>query len=183
MAYDLRIQTGVAANIAKRRLNPPLRREMGVAGRKMVSDANKLMEKDFDLDRVYERRRFPGSRRAKKALDFQISEDADGSLTLGFRVVGGEEVLKRIIFMNWGTRAHEIRPSGAWELTGVRGGIEVRFGARPRGGAGTGRLAWLDASGNVVIKGSVNHPGQLGKGFLQDARDLAVENLKRSIAS
>lgn len=176
------IQTGVAENIVKRKLAPPLRRELTAAGRKMAEDATGLMTGDYDLERPYERRRFPGSRRAKTALDFQITEDADGSLTLGFRVLGGEEVLKRIIFMNWGTRAHTIRPSGAWELTGVRGGISVRLGDRSGGSGSYGRLAWIDESGDVVIRGEVQHPGQTGTGFLQDARDLAVDNLKRSIA-
>ena len=149
----------------------------------MVEDATKLMQGDFNLERPYERRRYPGSRRATTALDFQIQEDGDGAFTLGFRVLGGEEVLKRIIFMNWGTREHEIKPSGAWELTGVRGGISVRLGDRS-GATGWqgGRLAWVDENGAVVIRGSVWHPGQKSTGFLQDARDLAVENLKRSIA-
>jgi hypothetical protein len=176
------IESGVAGNVVKRKLAAPLRRELGAVGRQMTKDAVGLMEGDYDLERPYERRRYPGSRRAKSALDFQIQEDGDGEFTLGFRVLGGEDVLKRIIFMNWGTRPHQIWPSGNWELTGIRGGITVRSGARPTGGAGSGRLAWTDENGQVVIRGHVDHPGQSGTGFLQDARDLAVENLKRSIA-
>ena len=93
-------------------------------------------------------------------------------------MLGGEDVFKRIIFLNYGTRPHRIYPSSNWPLTGVRGGAGDRFGAKPRGGANQPLLAWTESNGSVVAP-EVDHPGTEGEGFLEAALD---ESLSRFVS-
>jgi hypothetical protein len=156
-----------------------VRARLEQVGKEMVATANALMAADFNLSRPIERRRHPGSRRASEALDYAITGD-DDRLTLGFRVLGGEDVFKRILIMNYGSRPHRIYPSGAWALTGVRDftravGSGRRVGTQPM-------LAWTDEdSGEQVVTPEVDHPGTAGSGFLEEARDLAADSLRARV--
>ena len=112
------------------------------------------------------------ARRAATALDYRVT-GSSLPLEVSYRVLGGDDVLKRIIFMNFGTSAHEIRPSGTWSLTGRRGGLNVRFGGGERV-ATQPVLAWTDRRGQVVTP-EVYHPGQRGTGFLERGMQAAKD--------
>uniref|UniRef100_UPI003569B578 hypothetical protein n=1 Tax=Gemmatimonas sp. TaxID=1962908 RepID=UPI003569B578 len=102
-----------AKRFISRQASEIVRRKAVRASDEMVKLANKEMKSLFDLNRPGSRRRSPGSTRAAKALQPTI-KGREFPLTVGYRVVGGDDVVARIIFMNFGTRAHEIRPSGKW---------------------------------------------------------------------
>lgn len=155
--------------------DPAVRAGVMRAGEEMVKIANNLMAGDFNLNRPFERRRYPGSRRAATALDFAVS-GTNGNYQLEFRVLGGEDVVKRIIFMNYGTSPHMIYPSGAWSLKGQQVYSRLTRGSNvTRSGFNQPLLAWVDEdSGESVVTTEVDHPGQAGTGFLEEARDAIV---------
>jgi hypothetical protein len=159
---------GTLQRTVKLRANSIIRNRLEQVGKEMVANANALMAGDFDLNRPYDRRRHPGSRRASTALDYAISGNED-RLVLGFRVLGGDEVFKRILGMNFGTGGgHEIYPSGAWPLKRSTRAV----------------LAWPGPDGVYRPReGSVWHPGTAGTGFLEEARDVAADALKARIVA
>ena len=147
-----------AKRFISRRASEIVRRKANRAGDEMVKLANREMKSRFDLNRPGSRRRSPGSTRAAKALQPTVT-GIEFPITLGYRVVGGDEVVARIIFMNFGTRAHEIRPSGKWPNRRSLGPPE--------------RLTWLQDAKWTTLP-STFHPGQGPTGFLERARDQAV---------
>ena len=135
-------------------------------GRDMVTEANQRMGATWNLNRGYDRRRDPGSRRASTALDYHL-EGHQLPIVISYRVLGGDNVLRRIIILNFGAGRHNIRPSGNWPLTG-RGNAShfVRF----KSGAGLPRiLSWPDGAAT-----SVSHPGSAGSHFLEEGMAAAV---------
>ena len=181
VSFRLTIDPGAVRNAAKRAVGPVMRSALERSGKEMVAEATRLMGADFDLNRPMERRRYPGSRRAGSALDYAIT-GSDTDLTLGFRVLGGDEVFSRILFMNYGTRRHPITAKGGWNLKGAR--LAVRSnpikGVRGQSQSFTGMLAFPGTNqfaGRYVVVESVNHPGQKGTKFLQKARDKAARDL------
>lgn len=173
---SIRIRGDQIEVAAKRAATPRIRRATDETGKKMVEIANRLMAGEFDLDRPYERRRYPGSRRASNALDYTVTEEADGTLDLRYRVLGGPEVFKRILGMNFGTGdGHEIRPSGRWELKGRSSSSvqRTRFGGARRKSK-QNVLAWTGEDGQVVTE-EVWHPGTRATGFLQEAAAASAD--------
>jgi hypothetical protein len=156
-------------------------------GRRMVENANAGMaNQGFNLSRPPERRRYPGSRRAATALDYYV-EGKELPITVGFRILGGEEVFKRILGMNYPIPPHEIWPHGGWDLSGAA----RRTGASPKVTKLNARyligdkLAWPDPNyknGWRVFPSGQSvwwYPGRLSGGtyFLQDARDKAIDEI------
>jgi hypothetical protein len=180
VSFKLYIDEGAVRNSAKRAAGPVMRRVLEQAGKEMVDEANRLMASRFDLNRPYERRRHPGSRRAKDALDFEITGDVD-RFVVGYRVLGGDEVFKRILGLNYGTPAHKIKPSGNWALKGA--GLAVRSRpTRKQAAAGSGANGWLyfpvPEGGPYKRATRVSHPGSTkGTGFLEEARDKVARNI------
>jgi hypothetical protein len=180
VSFKLQIDPNAVRNSAKRAAGPVMRRMLEQAGEEMVRDANRLMAQRFDLNRPYERRRHPGSLRAKDALDYEITGDPD-RFVVAFRVLGGQVVLNRIIALNKGTSGHSITPSGTWELKGAR--LAVRSSpTRRQASAGIGSGGWLyfpqPEGGPYRRAREVWHPGsRKGTGFLEEARDRAVANI------
>lgn len=174
MRVQVRVASpGTAKRIAQRRLADESRHVMEDMGREMVKIANQKMAQLFDLNRPSTRRRHPGTVRAKNALDYQVDGSGPGGFgVLRYRVRGGDDVVGRIIFMNWGTGEHEISPSGAWEGRGL---TPFPPRARPRGGT---KLGWFDGEW-TVINGSVIHPGQRATHFLEEAAEEAVAKIAR----
>lgn len=164
-----------------RAADPAVKAGLMNAGKEMVNVANSLMAAEFNLNRPFERRRHPGSRRAATALDFTVTGSA-GDYQLGFRVLGGEEVFKRILGMNYGIPAHQIVPSGAWSLKGMRPPsgrssiARLRMGGGVRGGANQPLLAWVDGdTGEDVVTTEVWWYSKTPPpGFLEEARDAIV---------
>jgi hypothetical protein len=148
--------TGAFQRVVRERMALATRARLQGIGRDMVNRANSKMAANFDLNRPADRRRHPGSRRAKGALDFQI-DGSDFPITIQYRVLGGDTVRDRIIFMNWGTSRHDITPSGA---AGGNGNV----------------LAWQDGDGWVYAD-AVDHPGQRAVNFLEEAMQEAFDNL------
>lgn len=176
-----KIDMNAARFAVKRAVGPVMRRRVEQAGKEMVDTANTLMAGDFDLARPYERRRDPGSRRAATALDYAITETADGRLELRFRVLGGEQVFRRIMGMNYGLGGgHMISPNGSW---GGLGSLAVRSRPSKAGrGSGEGKLAWEPSEEfSGVVTGSVwwypTSRASEGTGFLEDAAAVAAASL------
>jgi len=171
-------QAAVRAKMT-RAADPVMRVKAEEAGKEMVRIANALMAGQFNLYRPHERRRYPGSRRAATALTHVVS-GSNSEYTVGYKVLGGDKVFKRILGMNYGTGdGHWIRPSGNWELRGA--GIFSRA-SRTQGVTRRSTqplLAWVDEdSGEDVITTEVWHPGTARTGFLQEARDAVVAQLR-----
>lgn len=180
MTVTVRIaDPGAARATIARATSAVIKREMNVVGKLMVEDAVALMRGDFNLERPYERRRWPGSRRAASALDFTVTGGPEFPLELGWRVLGGDETFKKIVGLNWGVPGHNIKGgSGTWPLKG-------KFNVNRMGGAkkrkrGTNRrpdlLAWVDEDGDVMTP-EVDHPGSEGGHFLEEALELAIFRL------
>lgn len=179
----MRVQaTVVDAGTARSGLSRALARIVGdrldLIGKDMVQLAEAKMAARYNLNRPYERRRHPGSRRAAGALDYRKDGDTVEQ-TVAFRVNGGEQVRLRILGLNYGTPAHTIAPSGAWELKGLNPrniNRARRRGAPDDAGNFTG-IAFPfgnNPAGYFITEGSVQHPGTAAGGFLQEARDEAV---------
>jgi hypothetical protein len=145
---------------ALKKIDPVVRRKMEDVGYEMTRLANKKMASRFDLGRPARRRRHEGSRRAKGALDYRVT-GSELPITVQYRVLGGDDVVARIIFLNWGTSPHFIPANGN------------------AGGNGT-HLAWEDGDGWVVIRGGTPHPGsRKGVGFLEEAMAEAIQSKLR----
>ncbi len=164
----------------RRQLGPIMRTHTEGIGKDMVAKANDLMAGRFNLNRDYERRRHPGSRRAATALDYEIV-DSDGESTVDYKVLGGDEVTLRILIMNYGSVDHDIFPNGAWELGGLNPKKVSRSSSarnKIEGGSAGDRLAYPSNTGRGYWRGqpgeSVHHPGTNGEHFLEAARDAAL---------
>lgn len=182
VSVEVKINFGVARGSLSRELARTVGPIADQIGRDMVDEANTLMETKYDLNRPFNRRRSPGTRRAATALDYQVEGGRELPVIVSYRVLGGEEVFLRILGLNYGVGAHTISPSGAWPL----GGGARRTAAGP----GTirrnprflvvGRLAWPDAllpGGWRVVNGSVQWtPGANAGGgrFLEEAAQYAA---------
>lgn len=186
----VKISTHIDMNAArfavKRAVGPVVRRRVEQAGKEMVRVANSLMAADFDLNRPYERRRHPGSRRASTALDYSITSDSSERLILRFRVLGGDEVFMRIMGMNYGVPAHTISPSGAWSLRGVS--LATRSTSSRSGTGSSGNfLAWPENGGWRVVRGSVywrpTGAASQGTHFLEEAAFVAAQSLGGVLAA
>jgi hypothetical protein len=147
-------------------------------GKDMVAGANAAMT--FNKDRPYERRRSPGSVRSANALDFVVMREGPRQSVL-YRVKGGQEVFLRIIGLNFGVPAHQIEPSGNWELTGLnpRRINRTRKRGAPEGVTASGRLAFpATATGRYVVleQGqAVMSPARAGYGFLEKGLEKAIQ--------
>lgn len=190
-----KIDAGQLKKAIDRAVAPTVIRTMENVGKDMVQEANDLMEERFDMHRPNQRRRYPGSRRAITALDYFVEVEGDRR-AIGFRVLGGKDVLNRIVFLNWGTDPHEIKPSGAWlgaggsTLAGGRNFDKLSKGRAaaakpPRSlslrGSRSGKLAFPypdEDSRYHVFDRSVFHPGShWGDGFLEVAQNEAARKL------
>ena len=163
-----------------RAVDPVLRERAEDAGKEMVRIANALMAGQFNLNRPYERRRYPGSRRASTALTHVVT-GSNSQYTVGYRVLGGEEVLQRILGMNYGMGGERvISPNGNWDLRGAR--LAVRDEPTGAGSGGGRQLAWQENGVWTNVKGSVTWKptgsASRGTGFLEEARDAAVAQIR-----
>ena len=169
MKATARLVNGSAASTyISRQAADIVRRKARLAGSEMVRLANADMASRFDLNRPGGRRRYPNSRRAATALLYRV-DGTSFPITLSYRVVGGDDVVARITFMNFGTSPHTIPLSGAWQNPWAPGTKTARAGP-------PSRLAWFE-NGEWVFpasKSAVPHPGQGPTGFLERARDEAV---------
>ena len=135
-------------------------------GEEMAKEGADLMAADHNLGRPYDRRRYPGSRRAATALDYQVT-GSSLPIRVTYRVLGGDNVTMRIVILNWGRTASNIRPSGTWPLTGRSGQSHFK---RSSTGAGVPQaVAW---PGHVYP--STVSPGSSGTKFLERGRDSTV---------
>jgi len=180
--------------------NVPIRlREKKIKGAKefarrvgsvMTEEAKREIEQRFEV-RPFERRRYPGSRRATTAISFNRAEIAsarDFPIEVDFRILGGEEVVTRINVLNNGATSHVIESTDRtgnepWPLKGV-GAVNRMAGLRQDGTRiGFDTLAWPRAGGTgfVVTREPVNWrpgPAQSKTGFLQAARDRAIQMVR-----
>ena len=136
-------------------------RSAEAAGPAMVSQANTKMAGLFNLNRDPDRRRYKGSRRAATSLDYEIVEIEPSVFTVAYTVEGGDVALKKIIFMNYGTGAHEIKP------------INGRFLVWPAGSSR--RKSWDKGRARKV-----DHPGQAGQFFLEEVAETIAERIRTS---
>lgn len=165
--------SGSAKRIMQRKASDHARHLAEDVGREMVKIANKKMAEQFNLNRPAGRRRYPGSVRASNALDYQV----DGSelpISVRYRVRGGDEVVGRIIYMNYGTRGHDIPATGAW---GGKGTTAIPSTTRKR--ISGGKLAWFEDGYWTVQDSPVGHPGQNATFFLQEAAEEALAKFAR----
>lgn len=153
------------------------------AGKRMAKRATELMDQDFNLNRPYERRRHPGSRRAATAISSEVERTGTSDYTIRYKILGGEVVEARIAGLNYGIGpGHRILPSGNWPLKGARlfartarnSGVESVFAQD--------KLAWTDEdTGQQVVTDEVWHPGMVrfpnGSSFLERARDEIAAGL------
>jgi hypothetical protein len=158
------------------------RQKSEMTGKAMVLYAEALMAGQFNLSRDYERRRHPGSRRAANALDHVITTDGNGDPTVEFRVLGGDDVLMRILIMNYGSVSHDIHPNGNWELGGLNPKKVSRTASKFNTSQTAGnRLAYPSKEGGYW-KGKpgqyVTHPGTNATNFLEEARNQAVAEMR-----
>jgi len=126
----------------------------GQAAQFMADRANLYMSQDWDLNRPYERRRWPGSPRAAGAIDWFVEQRGD-DVVFGYDIAD-EEVTLRILGLNYGIPETFITPSGNWPLSD---GI-------PKA------LSWPEGDGRRAQK-YANSGGHSGSGFLERARDDA----------
>lgn len=151
-------------------------------GARMAELANNYVRENFK-ERVYERRRHPGSRRAAGSIGFKlVSKDP---AQVDFTVAGGENVLKRVSILNYGRPDTVIESSvltgnEPWPLKGVFTENINRF---QRGQAKDVMdrpvLAWRQDNGGLKIlkNGRVVSRGVQATNFLQESRDKAVREV------
>ena len=143
------------------------------AGKQMAKRATTLMDQDFNLNRPYERRRHPGSRRAATAISSEVERNGPASYIVRYKILGGPIVEARIAGLNYGTPGHAIYPTGNWPLKNST--LAIRNTPRRTGRARTNILAVLDPStGEDWGAAYLNHPGSRGTSFLERARDEVV---------
>jgi hypothetical protein len=137
-------------------------------GEDMAREATLLMDQDYILARPYERRRYPGSRRAATAIDYRV-EGSKLPIDVFYRVLGGDNVVMRIIILNWGRKGnYPIRPSGNWPLAGRGGASHFK---RFKRGKSQGVLAWPGVVTPEVSAGGA----QSGTEFLERGMQIAVD--------
>jgi len=137
-------------------------------GADMAKEATDLMAADYDLNRPFERRRYPGSRRASTAIDYAVTNQ-HLPIDVSYRILGGDNVVMRIIILNWGRKGgYPIRPSGNWPLSGRAKGGTAKF-KRPKRGTSQGVLAWPG-----VVTDEVSATATSGTEFLERGRDIAI---------
>jgi len=151
------------------------------AGKRMAKRATELMDQDFNLNRPYERRRHPGSRRAATAISHEVERNGTADYTIRYKILGGEIVEARIAGLNYGIGSgHDIYPTGNWPLKNST--LAVRNESRKTGRPRTNILAAFDEStGEDWGAAYLHHPGMTrfpsGAGFLEKARDEIVASL------
>jgi len=146
---------------AKGAVTPQILERAEEAGQFMARRANEMMAADFDMNRPYERRRWPGSPRAAGVIDYFVEQRGE-DVVFGFaNLLSSDETTLKLLGLNYGTGGgHTIEPSGNWPLSD---GI-------PKA------LAWPDDSEKGYRSQKiVNHPGSRGTLFFQRARDEAVQ--------
>jgi len=176
----MKINAKIVSNGAvDKQLAPIMKAKVEAIGRDMVDAANDQMAASFNMGTPYERRRHPGSRRASTALTHEVTQGKK-SYEVNFRVVGGDEVLMRILILNYGSVEHDIFPTGGWSLGGLNPkGISATASAfnRIAGDSGGGRLAYPSKHGGYWVgeeDEGVTHPGTDGAHFLEDGRNAAA---------
>ena len=151
------------------------------AGKRMAKRATALMDQDFNLNRPYERRRHPGSRRAATAIESEVERNGPADYTVRYKILGGPVVEARIAGLNYGIGSgHNIYPTGNWPLKNTT--LAVRNKPRKTGQRRTNILAVLDPNtGEDWGAAYLHHPGMTrfpsGAGFLEKARDEIVASL------
>jgi hypothetical protein len=163
---------GSVKRIITRQLDTISRRKMTDMGAEMVKQAKSQIRSEFDNSRAGARRRSPGTTHAVDALDWQL-DSSTLPMTLRYRVKGGDAVVARIIFMNYGTSPHQIRPSTNWGGKGLGGPVPALERAARHSQSS---LAWFE-DGYWHVTEEVDHPGQDGVHFLEAARDAAVPKI------
>ena len=149
------------------------RRRAEMIGRDAAKKANDIVRTKYK-QREYERRRHPGSRRAAGAISYKVSEQRDFPITVSYRVLGGEDVVRRIIILNFGRGPSDIVPSGTWPLRGRYG--SSRFVRQGSTGIAPRLLAWPSSGSgapDVFRPSATSGPSQAG-GFLEEAMKYAV---------
>ena len=150
-------------------------------GAEMARRATQLMaDAGFNLNRPYERRRHPGSRRAANAISYERVRNGPGNYTVSYKILGGAVVEARIAGLNYGIGSgHTITPTGNWPLKDAT--LFRRSGSKAGRASNPDVLAWLDAGSDVVTP-RVKHKGMKrwpnGAGFLESARDEVVDSLR-----
>lgn len=153
----------------------------------MAQNANKKIGERFEK-RDFERRRYPGSRRAQGAISFSV-ENKTFPFVVDFRVLGGPELVTRIQVLNNGPakaeyeiKSTDISGREPWALKGVS--APNRFTGRQQTADITGfeKLAWPIGGGKfrVVNKSTIwkAGPAQTKQGFLQEARTQAIQDVR-----
>ena len=134
------------------------------AGQFMANRANQLMAERFDMNRPYERRRWPDSERASGAIDYFVEQRGD-DVVFGYEIYD-DEVFLRILGLNYGISGSFMEPTGNWPLSN---GV-------PKA------LAWPDDSPKGYrAQTQVNHPGHGGYDFLDEARQEALNEYVRRL--
>lgn len=153
----------------------------------MAEEANKLIGERFEK-RAFDRRRYPGSRRAAGAVSFLV-ENKEFPINVDYRVLGGPEVVLRVQILNNGPQPNtyaiestDISGNQPWDLKGVS--APNRFTGRDQIADidSVGKIAWPIGGGKFrVLKGAVAWkagPAVDKQGFLQVARDRAIGTVR-----
>jgi hypothetical protein len=154
----------------------------------MAQEANKKIGERFEK-RSFERRRYPGSRRAQGSVSFFV-ENKTFPFLVDFRVLGGPELVTRIQVLNNGPataryviESTDISGRETWALKGVS--APNRFTGREQTAdiMGFRKLAWPAGQGGKfrVVRDSVlwrSGPAQSKRGFLQEARTDAIRMVR-----
>jgi hypothetical protein len=157
-------------------------------GAEMSRQATQEVVQRFEKQ-PFERRRYPGSRRlsSKGTISFnrdEIRATRQYPINVDFRILGGEEVVIRAKVLNEGATSHVIDSTDRtgnepWALKGVS--APNRFTGRDQisDRPGLNAIAYPLASNRfLVTTNSVSWrpgPAQSKTGFLQAARDRAIE--------
>jgi hypothetical protein len=157
-------------------------------GAEMSRQANQEVLQRFEKQ-PFERRRHPGTFRlsSERTITFnrdEINSRKDYPIDVDFRIRGGKEVVLRAKVLNEGATAHAIDSTDRtgnepWALKGVS--TPNRFTGRDQIAdiPGLNAIAYPLASNRFfVTKNAVNWtpgPAQAKTGFLQAARDRAIE--------
>lgn len=129
-------------------------RSAEAGGREMVRAAKSKIAREFNVNSLEEERRHPGSPEASEALGYEVIEVAPAEFKIQFTIEQSDDVVARIIFMNYGTRPHDIYPNG-------------QFLVWPGGDGGR------DARARVV-----HHPGQQGRHFLEESAQEVIQSIR-----
>jgi hypothetical protein len=157
-------------------------------GAEMSRQATQEVVQRFEKQ-PFERRRYPGSRRlsSKGTISFnrdEIRSTRQYPINVDFRILGGKEVVIRAKVLNEGAIDHQIKSTDEtgkepWALKGVSN--PNRFTGRDQTDdiAGFNKIAYpIGGDKYNVVSGAVfwrAGPAQSKTGFLQAARDRAIE--------